>query len=156
MVLLYLAYNHYSGYQWVMQNLIGDNISYIDQHPELTNTQKLEVKLGFEYTFLKYIKEHSPEDAIVLLPFDQQHFANPKFTLQNFFNPHLTIMRKEHVASFIYPRKVVLLRDRVTDPNYMRATHLAIVDFHGYELLPGHKDRNIQHGLLNIVSNSIR
>ena len=151
--LLYLSYSNVSGYQWVMNNLIRDNIDFITKNPELSLDQKNTIKLHFEWTYLNYLATNTPKNAVILFPFEDRHYKDPKFKVNNYRNPKLTIMRKEHISSFLYPRKVVFLKDKSTDPHFSEISHLAIVDFLGYDLLPPEYNRSVQHGLIRLKNN---
>ena len=55
-------------YRWVYSSLLKENMATIKKHPELTFEEKMKMKLGVDYDYLLFIKQATPENAVILYP----------------------------------------------------------------------------------------
>lgn len=126
--LLYKGISMNTGYQWVWENLLKANWTYIQAHSKASLEERYQSKLGFDYAYLSYIKKNTPEDAIILFP------LRAHITEQN-SNQKLSayITNKSWVTHFVYPRTVLYKDEKDTNPLYGKVTHVAIAAGHGYE-----------------------
>lgn len=121
------------GYKWVRETLFKENLEFIKKYPTLNTDQKLEAKLGFDYAYIRMLKE-APENAVIIMPrrslIDSVRKQNQAFALNSggIFNGTWS-------EYFIYPRKVVYEDDKAKNPLYKKATHVAILSYSGYEKL---------------------
>ena len=53
-------------YHWVYSSLLKENMATIKKHPELTFEEKMKMKLGVDYDYLLFIKQATPENAVIL------------------------------------------------------------------------------------------
>ena len=155
--LIYWMNTEGSCYKWLFEGLVAENMRFIEKNAKLTLDQKSEVKLRFAYKYLNYIRTYTSEDAVILFPFKKEHYDNKNLKIDGYKNPHINIMRDEYISYFLYPRKVVLYKDRKTDPNYVKSTHLAIIDHMGSEFLPtAYQDRVAQHSIIPLKALKIK
>ena len=117
------------GYGWVYNSLIKNTYNSAEQIRGLTTEQKIESKMGFDAKLLLFIKQQTPEDAIILMP--PKDKVKRKKDGGNFSNDSASITNKAWASYFVFPRKLIydgsesIYRDKVT--------HVAIVDMWGYE-----------------------
>jgi hypothetical protein len=127
-LLLYGAITKNSGYQWVWNNLLKGNWDIIQQHRNATLDERYQMKLGFDYVFWNFIKQHTPDSAIILFPLKKYNTEKGgDYQLTNKTNS------KYWVTHFVYPRKVLYKDEQDTNTRYNDVTHVAIVAGHGYE-----------------------
>ena len=125
---IYTGVTQNSGYRWIWQGYLKGNWNFIRQHSGASQEERLQMKLGFDYTFLNFIKKNTPDDAIILFPKDE-------YITEKSGNMQLTpnILSKMWATHFVYPRSVVYRSEAETNPLYNEVTHIAICAGHGYE-----------------------
>jgi hypothetical protein len=129
-LLLYGAISKNDGYQWVWKSLLKGNWDFIGEHRNATLDERFQMKLGFDYVFWSYIKNNTPEDAIVLFPLRKYNTEKGgDYQLSGNTNS------KMWVSPFIYPRRMLYKDEQETNPLYNEVTHVAIVAGHGYDEL---------------------
>ena len=107
-----------------LQEMLKSNYETIKQYPDATIDQRLGMKLGFNYAYLKHVKDNTPEDAVILFPPREIILKQPtQFTTAE-FSPIW-------IHSFIYPRKVIMDGTEITTP----ITHVAVMNGWGYDKL---------------------
>lgn len=106
------------------------NVSDIAQKKQISYDVKYEAKVGINYLFLKYIREKTPENAIILFP--------PSDILTK-KTDYLTlggeIVTKTWVSHFLYPRTVVYEREKGKNPFYEKADYIILLHGWGYDHL---------------------
>lgn len=134
-VVLLLLYISVPGYHWAITEMAIKNNELIDKIetrrlnnnlPELTMDDKRHFKIG-NYWYLKYLREHTPENAVILLPPHTAIDSTEEFKFMN---------SDEWVEYFIFPRLCVGEDNK--DNNkllYSKVTHVAIVNGWGYDKL---------------------
>lgn len=127
-LLLYKVISLDAGYQWVWKDLLVGNWKYIQIHRKANIEERNQMKLGFDYAYLNYIKKNTPEDAVILFP-SKAHITeqNGKQKLSN------NVTSKNWMTHFVYPRTALYKDEKDTNPLYDKVTHIAIVAGHGYE-----------------------
>jgi len=129
--LVYCLKNFNNGYKWTFETLIKQNLITIKKYKKLKIEQKYEAKVGFNYQFLNFINKNTPQDAIIIMPPDSVFLpVNKKSDFQKF------ITYKGWPNYFVYPRRLVYEKDKDINPLYIKATHVAIVNYWGYHKLP--------------------
>lgn len=119
------------GYQWITQGMLKQNMELIKQYPKLTTDQKYEMKLGTSYAYLKFIREQTPPNAIILYPERDDFFppgAESRFKGQEPYN-------KVWATRFLFPRKLVTPSELKDSPYTGQITHVAIVNGRGRDRL---------------------
>jgi hypothetical protein len=132
-VILFLYYN-IQGYKWVWDGLVIGNLKVIRVNPHLTLEKKWEIKCGFDFSYLNYIKNKTPEDAIILMPAYSDIY--PEGEQSDFNNTDAGgIKNKAWATYFLYPRKLVYVDEKDSNPFYDKADYVAIVNTRGYDRL---------------------
>lgn len=55
------------GYNWAY-NMLQKNLETIRHYSRTTTDNRFEMKLGLSHVYLRYVKENTPENAVILLP----------------------------------------------------------------------------------------
>lgn len=140
------AEKNVNGYKWVHDSLIGNNLKMMEKFKDADYDKKMELKVAFNYRFAKFLKDNTPENAVIMLPKD---------TLDTYIVTDPKTKRKQRleylsnpgwVSYFTYPRRVLSEGD--TSILCDSVTHVAIVNGHGYELLPFAVDQRQQFGVM--------
>ena len=66
LLLVKITFTEQPAYKWVYYNLLKGNMSLIKQYPDISFEQKMQMKLGVNYEYLHFIKQATPEDAVIL------------------------------------------------------------------------------------------
>ncbi|MEG1685127.1 MAG: hypothetical protein RR319_04180 [Bacteroides sp.] len=133
------------GYNWIYNGLLKGNMEIIKEYPNITDDQKWEYKLGSTYTYLRFLKENTPPDAIILYPDANAFFPKDKekmFTGEPY--------NKMLALRFLYPRKLIIPSEIGKSHYASKATHVAIVNGFGYDKLNYQPEHKIEHGVLPI------
>lgn len=120
------------GYKWVLDTLVSANLKTMKENKHLTEQQKLEAKMGYTARYFNEINKKTPEDAVIIFPPDSL-FAVTKYgaKLDRYMR------RKEWSSYFVYPRKLIYHEEKEKYPElYKKATHVAIINGWGFQLLP--------------------
>ncbi len=128
--------NQNSGYKWMHETLIGANLKTMKKYKDLTFEQKQEAKMGFNGKYLNFVKNNTPDTAIILMPPDSIIFPSKG---KSGFNKY--IKNKVWCSYLVYPRKIVYEREKHTSSLYNSITHVAIINGWGYNKL-GYKINN--------------
>lgn len=125
----YMMINKSQAYTWIFK-LMKSNLEIIKKNPELTYQQKMEAKHRFKFRFCDFIVKNTPEDAVILMP--------AKDIIKNVKELNVgmgSLSNKDYASYFIYPRKFLYPYDKNKNPYWDSITHVAIIDYHGYEYL---------------------
>jgi len=134
-------------YKWVQEDLLKGGVEYcgivqkeIDRRSQSTQDPvlkrkiaydtKYEAKVGINYIFLKYIRENTPENAVILFPPDSILVKKTnELALKG------EIQSKTWVTHFLYPRLVVYEREKGKNPYYEKAQYIILMYGWGYDHL---------------------
>jgi hypothetical protein len=131
--LVYLIYRYVDGYNGLWNNIIKGNLEVIKKYPDLPLEKKWEIKCGFDYAYLNFIKQHTPENACILMPPDSAIY--PKGEKSPFQNAAYSIKNKAWSTYFLYPRRLVYESEKGKNPYYDKVDFVAIVNYWGYDKL---------------------
>lgn len=133
-VVMLLLYYNVRGYKWVWDSLVMGNLRIIRENPHLTLEKKWQIKCGFDFSYLNYIKSRTPEDAVILMPAYSDIYPEGE---QSDFNSTDAggIKNKAWATYFLYPRKLVYEDEKGANPLYEKANYVAIVNSRGYDKL---------------------
>jgi hypothetical protein len=146
-VLIRACYKNVMGYTWVYDSLLKGNYELISQYKHLTIDEKKEMKMGFTFTWLKFVRDNTPEDAVVLFPNHDVFF--PEGQKSNFNGEPL---HKIWCLNTLYPRRIVYA-DEVDNSYAGRITHVAIVNGWGYDRLNYEVPQKMQYAVLPLNPN---
>ncbi|GHT11061.1 hypothetical protein AGMMS4956_03490 [Bacteroidia bacterium] len=127
-LLLYGGIPKNSGYQWTFVNYLKGNWDFIQAHDTATLDEIYQMKCGFDYAYLNYIKQHTPDTAIILFPL-KEYLTEKGGDMQLSGN----VGSKMWVTHFVYPRRILYKDEAEINPLYKDVTHVAIVAARGYE-----------------------
>lgn len=143
-LLVKYTFSNQPAYNWVYNGLLKGNMETIKQYPQITFEQKMQIKLGSSYGFLDYIKQATPENAVLLFPPSAAFTKEGTPFTQEIYN-------KIYATRFLYPRKLIL-EGELKDSKYAdKITHVVIVNGIGAEKLPYPVDSTIQHAVMPIT-----
>ncbi len=135
------------GYNWVSSVLMKEGLNAckltqreiekrerIETNPELRKTiardTKYEVKLGADYLVLKFIREKTPKDAIILFP-SPDILCKPN----QFVSLRRDMGLKAFPSYFLYPRKIVYENEKDKNPLFYKAQYVLTFLGWGYQYL---------------------
>lgn len=146
--IVFAAYSTMPSYKWVWDTLLISNLNMAKENEELTMQEKHDIRQGFTFRYLNFVNENTPDSAIILMPHDSLlRNAELEVDLNEFLN-------RNKVAYFTYPRKIIYDPARGTDSLYRgQATHVAILNYHGYENLPYTTGNRQQFAILPVNPN---
>ena len=142
-LLVKLTFTEQPAYKWVYYNLLKGNMSLIKQYPDISFEQKMQMKLGVNYEYLYFIKQSTPEDAVILYP-SQEAFSKKG-------SPFAHIYNKIYATRFLYPRKLVLESELGVSKYADKINYVAIVNGEGKDKLSYPVDSIYQNGVLPIT-----
>ena len=129
-ILLSSLYNRTAAYKWDYEQLYKINYNVIVNYSDYTTEQKYQSKLGFYGKYMFFVKSHTPDTAIILMPPDSVIFAIDKKNRMGW------LTSKRHSTYFLYPRKPIYKKLSSDSIYFDKITHVVIVDGKGYENLP--------------------
>lgn len=133
-LIVYLTVTYVPIYNLIYEDVLKASLNFVNQNRDLSKQQKLEGKFGFDVRYLEYLKKNTPENAVIIMPPDS--VIHPGDESGDFNNLDLSsITSKIWTSYFVYPRKLVYEREKSTNPLYSEATHVAVINYWGYEKL---------------------
>jgi hypothetical protein len=141
-VVLYQVVDKNNGYNWAWNSLLKGNWELIRKYPNTTLEERYQMKLGYDFAFLNYIKKNTPDTAIILFP-------KRELITEKVENTQLgsAIGNKMWVTHFIYPRRVIYKEEDTVNPLYKNVTHIAICAGHGYDELEYNVEQRTYFGV---------
>ena len=79
LLIFFVVFKVQPGYKWVF-NTMNNNYRAIKRTPNLTDQEKMRDKIGINYSYLEYITQVTPKDAVILFPYKSALFPNTKKT----------------------------------------------------------------------------
>lgn len=129
-----VLFNANEGYTFIIRDLIGENLKFINKNPNITEAQKLESKFGADGYVINQIKRATPEDAVLLFP-PYEVIINDTSQLQ-FKRDQGGIKVRNWLVYYLYPRKIQYLSLNQTQPTAnQKITHVVCINNWGYDLL---------------------
>lgn len=144
MLLTHFLFSVQPGYHWVYNGLLKENMRLIKKYPKLTFDQKMCIKLGASYEYLMFLKQATPDTAVILYP------SSEAFQKEGSPFKH-EIYNKIYATRFLYPRKLVLESELKYSKYRNKITHVAIVNREGIDRLPYPPDPKIRHTVLSVT-----
>ena len=125
--------------------MLTSNMELIRKNPNLTLKEKNEMKLGADFVYLWFLKESTPENAVILYPSSEDFYPPDK---QSPFKQGIT--NKIWALRVLYPRLLVLPSEMETNRYAPDITHVAIVNGRGYERLNYPLANKQEHGIFPV------
>jgi len=119
-------------YGWLFRSIVLGNLKMIRAYPHLTYDEKMESKLGVGYKLVQYVKTHTPEDAVILAPYDKD-------------------LARVGLNYYLYPRFIIPQRSARKSPMYLKATHLIIFKGKGYDYLQHPPSDRAEYDLIAVA-----
>ncbi|MCK4679328.1 MAG: hypothetical protein KAT48_14435 [Bacteroidales bacterium] len=132
-------------YKWVINDFLIGRLDVIRKNRSITFDKKNEIKLGFTYNYLNFIKTNTPENAIILMPPDS---VINRCMKKGYFVKY--VIQKPWASYFVYPRKLIYQREFKKNELRDIVTHVAVVDYWGYDLLNYPINKKGQFGIFPI------
>ena len=121
-------------YTWVKESYLKSNTMIARQYPDATYDERMSMKLGADYNYLLFLRDNTPEDAVIYYPSSGDFTAAHPEVQQNPFNGKLN--DKLTAVRVLYPRKVVTESEYGKTSWSRKITHVAIVNGRNLEKLP--------------------
>ncbi len=145
--LLYFLYLTVPGYTWLVDSLVVNNLKIIFENSNMKIDQKYAAKLGADYQFINYIKQNTPEDAIILMP-PRDVFMKSDLNK----NSSWGVKSKTWSTYFLYPRIVIREEDCGNYPQLCDSiSHVMVLESWGIDKL-NYKVPPQKYGILPINS----
>jgi hypothetical protein len=144
----FVAFRENSGYDWVWNSLIGENVKFANRSGHLSETQKMQTKFGIDAAALDYIKQNTPENAIILIPPGSVLMADSA-SFQ--FKKDLGGIKVRNWAlDLLYPRKLVYCDEKDKNKFFKQISHVVVMDGWGFEFLNYQSDTKNNFDVLSI------
>ena len=104
------------------------------------------IKLGADYNYIVFLRDNTPQDAIIYYPTGGDFRASHPAVEQNPFNGKL--IDKLTAVRVLYPRKVVVESEYGKTSWSKKITHVAIVNGRNLDKVPYPVPENYVNGIL--------
>jgi hypothetical protein len=146
-ILVRACYKNVAAYSWAYDTLLKGNYELLSKHKNLTIDEKKEMKMGFSFAYLKFVRDNTPEDAVILFPGFDAFF--PEGQKSNFTGEPYN---KLWCLNTLYPRKIVYVQE-TDNPDANKITHVAIVNGWGYDKLNYEVQQKTQYAVFPLNQN---
>lgn len=133
-LVLLMIFKGNSGYDWVRNILLAQNLKFINQYPHLTIEERYQSKFGIDAAALQQIAKATPENAIILFPPISVILSD---TAQyRFLKEQGGLKMRNWALYFLYPRKLVYADEiEKLEELSKKATHVLCLNGWGYDKL---------------------
>ena len=142
LITIFVLQKQIGGYRWLWNTLIKENIEMIKKAPNKSELEKAEAKMGFDITYMNFLKENTPNNAVILFPDADVILKDSTSDQPKFRTSSGGIFTPLWVQYFAFPRKIVFAKEKGKNPNFDKITHVAIVNYKGYEHLSYPTDKS--------------
>lgn len=150
LVIFRFALEFNTAYNWAWNSYIKHNLNEIRPLRHAPLDQRLGMKLGEDYHYLAYIRDHTPEDAVIYYP-SLSDFKDPmEGENESPFTGKLT--DKLSALRVLYPRRLVMSNEWGASPWTEKVTHVAIVNGKNLDKLRYAPPQGLFIGILPIDS----
>lgn len=115
-----------NGFDWVMNSYTKKALATMISRKDATYDEKMTGKLGMDYLFMLYVRDHTPENSIIYIPTREDFLTKLPDGRPSPFKGNLT--DKLSAVRILYPRRVVTSDEwgKTTWSRY--TTHIAIIN----------------------------
>lgn len=135
------------GYNWLLNSYVKGNLETVRLYGNMTTEQRLQAKLGNDYSYLMFLRDNTPADAVILYPTRDQFRAGlggqPSLFQGN-------LCDKLAAVRVLYPRKVVVHEEMGKSSWSKRITHIGIMNGQNRDLLAYPVDSTYTIGVLPV------
>ncbi len=143
-------YNYTESYKWLNKVLFLQNYNFMTKYSDYTTDQRLQSKLGYFASYMQFVKKHTPDSAIILMPPDSIIKGVDKKYKMKWLNS------KRHTTYFLYPRKPVYMKNSEDSVYLKKVTHVAIVNGYGYQHLPFRVKNKTKYTVIPVDINELK
>ncbi|MDR1738582.1 MAG: hypothetical protein LBR66_07205 [Candidatus Symbiothrix sp.] len=142
------CYKSVESYAWVYDSLLKANYKLIaEDKSKYSIDDRKEMKMQFSFSWLKYLRDNTPPDAVILMPPNEIFLASNG--VQTFTGePYCKLWS----LNTLYPRRIVYANETEL-PYYNQITHVAIVNGWGYDYLHYDVEQHVNFAILPINLN---
>lgn len=140
-------------YLWLIENYAKQNLELIKGNPDLTFDQKMQAKLGSDYSFLMYLRDNTPATAVIYYP-SRKQMTDSINGQPSVFQGNLC--DKLSAVRILYPRRVVVEQELGRTSWSRKLTHAGIVGRHGKDLLHYAVDSTYTIGVLPLRQEDLK
>jgi hypothetical protein len=148
LITIFVLQKQVVGYHWVWQTLIKENLDMQHKYPKISDQQKGEMKMGYDITYMNYLVEKTPANAVILFPSAEVMLKDTTPDQPKFRTSSGGIYTPLWVQYYAFPRKIVFANEKGKNPNYNKITHVAIVNYSGYEHITYPIDKSNRLGVV--------
>lgn len=134
---------------WLWNYYAKANLQFIQSYPDLTLDERLAAKLGSDYRFLLFLREQTPEDAVLYYPTGDDFRSVRDQSGQSLFSGQLT--DKLTAVRFLYPRRIVVEKELHKTSYTDSLTFITILSPRNRELIPYPIDPAFTIGVLPVT-----
>lgn len=103
--------------------IVGGDYHFASRNKNLPLEDRYAARMGGFYTFFRYVRENTPEDAVIYLP-DAGTFIQDVWS-EFFYSYHCA--NKLFATRFLYPRKVVTANEYNQYGSFLPLTHVIVI-----------------------------
>ena len=150
--ILYVLYLTVPGYNHLVRVYIIRNSEFILNNFNVSLDRKYQAKLKNDYVFVQFVKNYTPDTAIILMP-PPEVFDKSSLNRSGSWG----VRSKIWSSYFLYPRILVKEDERDTYPElYSSVTHVMIVNKWGYDKLNYQTSTRMKYGVLPVHKSGIK
>ncbi|MDX2197298.1 MAG: hypothetical protein NW207_12865 [Cytophagales bacterium] len=132
-LLLLAVFKENKGYNWLWNDLIHENLKFINKNKNLNYTEKMQAKFGADAALIEYIKKNTPDNAVIAFPAGDSFLsANAPY---KFIQGLGGIKVRVWTQNFLYPRTLVYEHELKKWKNIPQITHVVCMNGWGYDQL---------------------
>ncbi|MDR3129328.1 MAG: hypothetical protein LBU03_03675 [Tannerellaceae bacterium] len=129
--LVWFCYKGVSSYVWVHDSLLLGNYKLIREYKGLSVDERREMKMGFPFRYMKFVRDQTPDTAVILMPAREVYF--PQGEKSDFGDADVS--NKLWRLRVLYPRRLVDEPELGVNIYSDSITHVAVVNGWGYDHL---------------------
>ncbi len=150
--ILYILYLTVPGYNHLVHVYTIENSKFILSNLNISLDRKYQAKLRNDYVFIQFVKNNTPDTAIILMP-PPEVFDKSSLNRSGSWG----VRSKIWSSYFLYPRILIKEDEQDTYPElYSSITHVMIVNKWGYDKLNYQPSTKMKYGVLPVHRSGIK